>query len=162
MFPDLRGDPGRDHRLPARFARLTPAAAVTSGSHRPRLVNGEVPSAEFAPVQLRDGATCAVIVVHLDERESSRLPRGTVADNADRGDAAGTLEQGLKIGLAGFVRKIADVKFATHELLLHLEDATRSDCRLERDARRRHAGEPRNSNLVREAGMLSGQKALTV
>jgi hypothetical protein len=72
-------------------------------------------------VELGNRATCTVIVVHFDERESSCLPCGAVTDDVDGSDGSSTLEQGLKIGLVGFVRQIADVQFGTHELLLHLE-----------------------------------------
>src|SRR4029450_896106 len=130
--------------------------------HRPRLIHGEAPSAEFVLVEFGNRTTCAVIVVHLDERKSSRLSCGAVTDDVDGGDGSSTLEQGLKIGLTRFVRQVADVQFGTHELLLHLEDATRSDGRLERDARRTTRRRARNSDLVREAGMHSGQKALPV
>src|SRR4030095_3517963 len=103
MFPDLRGDPGlRQPRLPARLARLTatvePAAAVTSRSHRPRLVNREASVPQLVLVHLGKRAPCAVIVVHLDERESSRLACGAVTDYVDGGDASSTLKQGLKVG----------------------------------------------------------------
>src|SRR5678816_3397021 len=116
MFSDIRGE---ITALPARLARLTatvePATAITSRRHRPRLVDGKVSSAEFVLIQLGNRATCAVVVVHLDERESSRLPCGAVTDNVDGGDGSSTLEQGLKIGLIRFVRQVADVKLGTHE-----------------------------------------------
>jgi len=153
------------YALPAGSAGLATAvgpAVVTARSHRLRLVDGEASASELMLVELRNSTTCALIVVHLDERESSCLSGGTIANNIDGGDGASSLEERLKIGLVGFVRQVADVQLGTHELLLHLEDANRSDGRLERDARRRHAGEAKGSNLLREAGMRSSQKAHTV
>jgi hypothetical protein len=112
--------------LPAGLARLTAApgtTAVASRSHWLRLANGETSSPEFVSVELGNRATCAVSVVHLDKRESSRLACGAVTNDADSGDRSSTLEERLKIGLGGLVRQIADVQFGTHELPLHLEDA---------------------------------------
>jgi hypothetical protein len=108
------------------LARLTAAPGTTtvaSRSHWLRLVNGEISSPEFVPVELGNRAPCAVSVVHLDKRESSRLACGAITHDADSGDRSSTLEERLKIGLRGLVWQVADVQFGTHELLLHLEDA---------------------------------------
>jgi hypothetical protein len=112
--------------LPAGLARLTAApepTAVASRNHWLRLVHGEISPPEFVPVELGNRATCAVNVVHLDKRESSRLACGAVTDDVDSGDRSSTLEERLKIGLGGLVRQVADVQLGTHELLLPLEDA---------------------------------------
>jgi hypothetical protein len=142
-------------------AAVGAAAAVASRSHRLRLVDGEISPPEFVSIELGNRATRAVSVVHLDKRESSRLACGAVANNVDGADASGTLEQGLKIGLAGFVWQVANVQFGTHELLLHLEDAiglmAGSSGMLDDDTQER-----RETRILREAGMRSSQKALTV
>src|SRR6185503_8592398 len=83
------GDDGWAVVLPAGLARLTAAlepAAVASGSHWLRLVDGEISAPELVPVELGNRATCAVSVVHLDKCESSRLACGAVTDVVDSGD----------------------------------------------------------------------------
>jgi hypothetical protein len=49
-------------------------------------------------VELADRLARALGVAHLDERKSTRLAGGAIADDVDAGDLAGRLEQRLQIG----------------------------------------------------------------
>src|SRR5512134_2537114 len=97
--------------LPARLAPLTAAAAGRAARrHWLRLVHGEAASTVLMSVELADRLARALGIAHFNERKSTRLAGGTVADDIDAGDLPGRLEQRLQIGFGGFVRKISHVQ----------------------------------------------------
>jgi hypothetical protein len=71
-------------------------------------------------VQLADRAPRAFGITHLDKRESARLTGRAIANEVDCANATRTLEERLQGSLCGVVWQVADVKFGTHEHLLHL------------------------------------------
>src|SRR5438093_7731686 len=114
--------------LPAGFAAIaTRSAAVAARRHRLGLVDFQAAPTVLMVIELADGATRTFGVAHFDECEPARLTRGPIANDADRAHLAGALEQRLQVRFCGFVRKVADVQFGTHELLLHLKGCDKSD-----------------------------------
>src|SRR3954469_4924737 len=123
-------------RLPARFAvaaaraaAIAAVAAAAAESARAlrlgaRFVDGQPAAAQLVVVQLGDRLLRLVVRAHLHERETARAPGRHVAHHLHRFHGAGAGEQILQIGLAGFVRKIAHVKSATHLSHSSVADAT--------------------------------------
>src|SRR5688572_1464216 len=114
--------------LPARLAALTATAATRAEAaatataarrHRARLVNRQAAPAVLVLVQFVDGALRAFRIAHLDEGESTRLPRRAVANEIDGAHRAHGFEQRLEIGLGSLIGKVTDVKLGAHALLLH-------------------------------------------
>src|SRR5436309_4516430 len=69
--------------LPAGLATTAAAAAVRESTGalrlRPRLVDGEVPSAERVVVELGNRLLRILVCRHLDEREAARAASGLIA-----------------------------------------------------------------------------------
>ncbi len=111
--------------LPAWLGASTIAATagtapeVAAGGHRARLIDGEIAPAERRVVQLVDGVLRVGVGFHLNEREPTCAARLALTHYSDRCDCARGGEQGLEIGLGGFVREITYIKLATHTQLRH-------------------------------------------
>jgi hypothetical protein len=104
---------------PASTAAITAPAATAALCLGTRFIYNEVPSAKILAIQRIDGAVRVFVVGDLDEGETARLPRKTIADEIhSRGSHTDLRKPLVQLILRRGKRKIPDIKLLHLSLLL--------------------------------------------
>src|SRR5262245_14884343 len=120
-------------RLPAPAATAAaPIAAIAAATTTepafglgPRFVDGQRTAAHLILVEFRRRLLRLFVRSHFHERKPARAASGGIAHHADRFDGAGLAEELLQFLFTRAVRKVPDVKPATHTLSPQLRHCPR-------------------------------------
>ena len=91
----------------ATAARPTTAAADTLRT-RTRHVHVQRPAVHLAAVEGRDGVLALLIIVHLDERKTTRTPSVPIRHDADAAHRAECLERRPQVGFRRLERQVSN------------------------------------------------------